>query len=444
MLRRAPRVVGGNPLKEANLQTTSRKLLARASRVAPGGVNSPVRAWRAVGGDPVFIVRGHGARIEDADGNEYLDYVCAWGPLIAGHAEPSVIDAIAETARRGTGFGAPSPPEVELAERIRDAVPSIEKLRLVTSGTEATMTAIRIARAATGRDRLVKLEGCYHGHSDGLLARAGSGAATFGVPDSAGVPAGITRLTSTVPFNDLAALRACLAADPAPAALILEPLPANMGVVPPDPGYLAGAVAACREVGALVIFDEVISGFRVARGGAQEIYGQRPDLTCLGKIIGGGLPVGAVGGRAELLDMLAPEGPVYQAGTLSGNPVACAAGARLLDLLTPEAYRRLDEAGARLEEGLRRELRAAGATAAIQRVGSLLTVFFGVEGVRDFADAKSADTGAFACFFRGMFDRGVNLPPSQYEAWFLSLAHGDADIDRTIAAARGALRGDGA
>lgn len=405
-------------------------------------MNSPVRAWRAVGGDPIFVVRGSGARIEDADGNEYLDYVCQWGPLVAGHAEPTVVEAIVDTARRGTGFGAPSPQEVELAERIRAAFPSIEKLRLVTSGTEATMTAIRIARAATGRGRLVKLEGCYHGHSDGLLVRAGSGAATFGIPDSAGVPEEISRLTSTVPFNDLPALRACLAADPAPAAVILEPLPANMGVVPPHPGYLEGVLASCRERGALVIFDEVISGFRVARGGAQELYGVAPDLTCLGKIIGGGLPVGAVGGRADLLDLLAPVGPVYQAGTLSGNPVACAAGARTLDLLVPRAYERLEQAGARLEDGLRRELRDAGARAAVHRVGSLLTVFFGVDEVHDFATAKASDTGAFACFFRGMFDRGVNLPPSQFEAWFVSLAHGDDDIDRTIEAARGALRGD--
>lgn len=416
------------------MRDASRKLLERAARIAPAGVNSPVRAWRAVGGDPVFVIRGRGARIWDADGNEYVDWVCAWGPLVAGHAEPSVVRAIVEKAPLGTGFGAPHPAEVELAERIRDSFPSIEKLRLVTSGTEATMTAIRIARAATGRARIVKFEGCYHGHSDGLLVRAGSGAATFGVPDSAGVPEAISGLTSSIPFNDLAALRASLAADPPAAAVIVEPLPANMGVVPPAPGYLAALVEACRASGTLVIFDEVISGLRVARGGAQEHYGVPADLTCLGKIIGGGLPVGAVGGRADLLNMLAPLGPVYQAGTLSGNPVACSAGAALLDLLGPEAYRELDRKGAALEEGLRRAIRDTGTRAAVQRVGSLLTVFFGIDRAWDFAEAKASDTAAFGRFFRAMHERGVNLPPSQFEAWFASLAHGDDEIGRTIEA----------
>ena len=398
-------------------------------------MNSPVRAWRAVGGDPVFVVRGRGARIWDVDGAEYVDYVCAWGPLIAGHAEPSVIEGLIETARLGTGFGAPHPAEVELAERIRESIPTVEKLRLVTSGTEATMTAIRIARAATRRDRIIKFEGCYHGHSDGLLVRAGSGVATFGVPDSAGVPEAISGLTSSIPFNDMSALQATLAAEPPPAAIILEPLPANMGVVPPDPGFLVAAVEAARARGALVIFDEVISGFRVARGGAQELFGVGSDLTCLGKIIGGGLPVGAVGGRADLLDLLAPLGPVYQAGTLSGNPVACAAGARMIDLLTPDAYRQLEITGAHLEDGLRRVLRDTGTKATVQRVGSLLTVFFGVDRVRDFAEAKAADTAAFGRFFRGMHERGINLPPSQYEAWFVSLAHGDEEIEKTLGAA---------
>jgi glutamate-1-semialdehyde 2,1-aminomutase len=413
--------------------------LERAARIAPAGVNSPVRAWRAVGGDPVFVIRGRGARIWDADGNEYVDWVCAWGPLVAGHAEPSVIRAIVETAPLGTGFGAPHPAEVDLAERIRDSFPSIEKLRLVTSGTEATMTAIRIARAATNRARIIKFEGCYHGHSDGLLVRAGSGAATFGVPDSAGVPEAISGLTSSIPFNDLPALRASLSADPPPAAVIVEPLPANMGVVPPAPGYLAALVEACHARGTLVIFDEVISGLRVARGGAQQHYGVPADLTCLGKIIGGGLPVGAVGGRADLLDMLAPLGPVYQAGTLSGNPVACSAGARVLDLLVPEAYRELERKGAALEDGLRRALRDTGTRAAIQRVGSLLTVFFGIDRAWNFAEAKSADTAAFGRFFRAMHDRGVNLPPSQFEAWFASLAHGEEEIERTVEVAREVL-----
>jgi len=412
----------------------------RAARIAPGGVNSPVRAWRAVGGDPIFVVRGEGARIWDVDGNTYVDYVSAWGPLIAGHAPPGVVSSVVEATRCGTGFGAPSPREVDLAEQIQLAFPSIEKLRLVTSGTEATMTALRIARAATRRERVIKFDGCYHGHSDGLLVRAGSGAATFGIPDSAGVPTAVGGLTSVVPFNDLAALRASLAADPPPAAVILEPIAANMGVVAPEPGFLEGVVRACHEVGALVVFDEVITGFRVARGGAQELYGITADLTCLGKIIGGGLPVGAVGGRADLLDLLAPSGPVYQAGTLAGNPIACTAGIETLKLLVPDAYRRLEETSAALEAGLRAAIADVGACACVQRVGSLLTLFFGVDRVRDFSDARACDAGAFARFFRAMIDRGVNLPPSQFEAWFVSLAHEPADVDATIAAAREALR----
>jgi glutamate-1-semialdehyde 2,1-aminomutase len=415
--------------------------LSRATRVAPGGVNSPVRAWRAVGGDPIFVVRGEGARIWDADGDEYIDYVGAWGPLIAGHAAPTVIQSVAEAVRCGTGFGAPTPREVDLAEQIRDAFPSIEKLRLVTSGTEATMTAMRIARAATGRERVIKFDGCYHGHNDGLLVRAGSGAATFGVPDSAGVPPSISHLTSVVTFNDLDALRASLEAEPAPAAVIVEPIAANMGVVPPGPGFLEGLVDASHRAGALVIFDEVITGFRVARGGAQELYGVAADITCLGKIIGGGLPVAAVGGRADLLDLLAPSGPVYQAGTLAGNPVACTAGSATLHLLVPDAYARLEETSAALQAGLERAIADAGATAVVQRVGSLLTVFFGVDRVRSFADARRCDTEAFARFFRGMVERGVNLPPSQFEAWFVSLAHDADDVAATVAAAREALRG---
>jgi glutamate-1-semialdehyde 2,1-aminomutase len=414
--------------------------LSRAARVAPGGVNSPVRAWRAVGGDPLFLVRGDGARVWDAEGHSYVDFVNAWGPLIAGHAEPTVVQSLIEAARSGTGFGAPNPRELDLAEQICAAFPSIEKVRLVTSGTEATMTALRIARAATKRDRVIKFDGCYHGHNDGLLVRAGSGAATFGVPDSAGVPNDISHLTSVVTFNDLDAVRASLASDPPPAAIILEPIAANMGVVPPDPGFLEGLVHATHDAGALVIFDEVITGFRVARGGAQELYGIAADITCLGKIIGGGLPVAAVGGRADLLDLLAPSGPVYQAGTLAGNPVACTAGSATLHLLTPDAYERLEATSAELEEGLRRAIADSGANASLQRVGSLLTLFFGVARVRDFSDARRCDTGAFARFFRAMIERGVNLPPSQFEAWFVSLAHGDAEIAETIAAAREALR----
>lgn len=384
--------------------------------------------------------RAQGAYLWDVDDNRYVDLVCEWGPLIAGHAHPDVLRAVTDAASRGLGFGAPTAIEVELAERIVAAVPSIEKVRLVTSGTEATMTAIRIARAATKRDRIVKLAGCYHGHSDQLLVRAGSGAATFGVPDSAGVPVEISRLTSVVEYNDVPAMQAALDAEPAVAAVIVEPIAANMGVVPPAPGYLEELWRMTKTAGALLIFDEVISGFRVARGGAQELYGVVPDLTCLGKIIGGGLPVGAVGGRAELMDQLAPAGPVYQAGTLSGNPVACSAGVATLDLLTNESYAALEKSAALLEAGLRDAIASNGVHATVQRVGSLLTLFFGVDEVRDFAAASRSDTAAFARFFRAMIARGVNLPPSQFEAWFLSLAHGTTEVERIVEATREALR----
>lgn len=384
--------------------------------------------------------RAQGAYLWDVDDNCYVDVVCEWGPLIAGHAHPEVLRAVNDAAARGLGFGAPTAIEVELAERIVAAVPSIEKVRLVTSGTEATMTAIRLARAATKRDRIVKLAGCYHGHSDQLLVRAGSGAATFGVPDSAGVPADVSRLTSVVEYNDLPAMQAALQTGPPVAAVILEPIAANMGVVPPAAGYLAELRRLTSAVGALLIFDEVISGFRVARGGAQELYGVVPDLTCLGKIIGGGLPVGAVGGRTEIMDQLAPAGPVYQAGTLSGNPVACSAGVATLDLLTREAYVALERSADLLETGLRDAIASAGIHATVQRVGSLLTLFFGVDEVRDFASASSSDTAAFGRFFRAMIARGVNLPPSQFEAWFLSLAHGPTEVERIVEATREALR----
>lgn len=411
----------------------------RARGVAPGGVNSPVRAWNAVGGDPIVLVRGRGAEVYDADGNGYVDLVCAWGPLIAGHAHPDVVNAVAHMVRRGTGFGAPTPPEIELGERIVEAFPGIEKVRLVTSGTEATMTAIRLARGITGRDRIVKMDGCYHGHSDGLLVKAGSGAATLGVPDSAGVPASVGGLTSVVPYNDLDALRASLGEDPQPAAVILEPVAANMGVVPPEAGYLEGVRALTHEAGALLIFDEVITGLRVARGGAQERFGVLPDLTALGKVVGGGMPVAAVGGSAAAMDQLAPSGPVYQAGTLSGNPVACTAGRETMKLLTPEAYTRLESHGAALEEGLGELLRASGTAGCVQRVGSLLTLFFGVEVVRNFGDAQRNDSEKFGRFFRAMSAAGVNLPPSSYEAWFLSLAHGEAEIERILDAAQKSL-----
>lgn len=384
--------------------------------------------------------RAQGAYLWDADDNRYVDVVCEWGPLIAGHAHPDVLRAVTDAASRGLGFGAPTAIEVELAERIVAAVPSIEKVRLVTSGTEATMTAIRIARAATKRDRIVKLAGCYHGHSDQLLVRAGSGAATFGVPDSAGVPADISKLTSVVEYNDLPAMQAALQSGPPVAAVIVEPIAANMGVVPPAPGYLEALRRATSAAGTLLIFDEVISGFRVARGGAQELYGVVPDLTCLGKVIGGGLPVGAVGGRADLMDQLAPAGPVYQAGTLSGNPVACSAGVATLDLLTSESYVALEKSAALLEDGLREAIASAGVHATVQRVGSLLTLFFGVDEVRDFTSASRSDTAAFARFFRSMIAHGVNLPPSQFEAWFLSLAHGTTEVELLVEATRQALR----
>ncbi|MBM4242309.1 MAG: glutamate-1-semialdehyde-2,1-aminomutase [Deltaproteobacteria bacterium] len=422
------------------MQNASSKLTARAIDVIPGGVNSPVRAWKAVGGNPCFVNRARGAYLWDADDNCYVDLVCEWGPLIAGHAHPEVLRAVTEAATRGLGFGAPTAIEVQLAEHIVDAVPSIQKVRLVTSGTEATMTAIRIARAATKRDRIVKLAGCYHGHSDPLLVRAGSGAATFGIPDSAGVPAEISRLTSVAEYNDVHAMRAALEAGPPVAAVILEPIAANMGVVPPLPGYLEEVRRITQAAGALLIFDEVISGFRVARGGAQELYGISPDLTCLGKIVGGGLPVGAVGGRGELMDLLAPAGPVYQAGTLSGNPVACSAGLATLGLLTGEAYAALEKTSALLADGLRDAIASAGVHATVQRVGSLLTLFFGVDQVRNFTEASTSDTVAFARFFRAMIERGVYLPPSQFEAWFLSLAHGAAEVERIVEGARAALR----
>jgi glutamate-1-semialdehyde 2,1-aminomutase len=421
------------------LHDTSRKLFARASHVIPGGVNSPVRAWRAVGGDPIFLVRGRGAHVFDADGRAYVDLVNAWGPLILGHAHPDVVQAVGNAVKRGLGFGAPTTPEIDLAEKIVEAFPSIEKVRLVTSGTEAAMTALRIARAATGRKRVLKFAGCYHGHGDGLLVRAGSGAATFSVPDSAGVPEEIGSLTSVADFGDLESVRASLAADPPVAAVILEPIPANMGVVPPDVAFLSDLVALARSVGALVIFDEVISGFRVARGGGQELYGISADLTCLGKIVGGGLPIAAVGGRAELMDLLAPAGPVYQAGTMSGNPIACIAGRETLRLLGPDVYAGLERRGAALASELEDAVRAAGVHATVQRVGSMLTLFFGVDRVRSWSDASRCDTSAFARFFQGMLERGVNLPPSQYEAWFLSAAHGDDEIATVVEATRAAL-----
>ena len=414
--------------------------MQRARRVTPGGVNSPVRAWKAVGVDPFIVARGAGCLVYDEDGAEFLDLICSWGPLIAGHAHPDVVSATTRAVERGTSFGIPSRVETELAEEILRRVPTLERVRLVTSGTEATMTALRIARASTGRDKILKFAGCYHGHSNELLVRAGSGVATLGVPDSAGVPTAVSALTVVAEFNDLSTAREILARRDI-AAVIVEPIPANMGVVAPLPGYLEGLVEAARAAGTLVIFDEVISGFRVAAGGAQELLGLTGDLVCFGKVIGGGVPLAAVAGRADLLELLAPIGPVYQAGTLAGSPLACAAGLATLGLLDAAAYRRLEQLGARLEAGLLAAIADHGIRAAVQRVGSLLTLFFGVSRVENFRGALETDTAVFGQFFRGMLEHGILIPPSQFEAWFLSLSHGEAEIDRIVAAADHILGG---
>ncbi|MGK4009170.1 glutamate-1-semialdehyde 2,1-aminomutase [Sorangium sp. So ce1036] len=418
----------------------SRALFDRASAVLPGGVNSPVRAFRAVGGDPLFIARAEGARLFDADGAEYIDYVGSWGPAILGHAHPAVVEAVREAASRGLSFGAPTELEVRFAETIRALYPSIDMLRCVSSGTEATMSAIRAARGFTGRDVLVKFEGCYHGHADPLLVKAGSGLATFGAPDSAGVPEGAARNTLSLPYNDAAALEAAFAARGGDiAAVILEPVVGNMGCVPPEPGFLALVIDLCRKHGALSIFDEVMTGCRLARGGAQERFGLRPDLTTLGKIVGGGMPLAAYGGRADVMRVVSPLGPVYQAGTLSGNPIAVTAGLATLERLTPDLYERLERLGAALERGLRAAAEAASVTACVQRVGSMITLFFTRGPVRCWAEASTSDTKRFSAFHAGMLARGVYWPPSQYEAAFLSGAHTEQDIERTIAACREAL-----
>ena len=420
----------------------SDSLFSSAQRLMPGGVNSPVRAFRGVGGRPFFVARAAGARIEDVDGRSYVDFLGSWGPLILGHAHPSVVEALGDAARRGTSYGAPTEGEVEMAALIARAMPSMEMMRLVSSGTEAAMSAIRLARGATGRDLVVKFDGCYHGHADSLLVKAGSGGATFGVPDSGGVPAALAALTVALPFNDLDAVARLMdARGHEVAVVVVEPVAGNMGVVPPAPGYLQGLRDLCTRHGALLLFDEVITGFRVGPGGAQARYGVRPDLTCLGKIIGGGLPVGAYGGRRDLMEQVSPLGPVYQAGTLSGNPLAVAAGLATLKVLAdPTVYERLDRLGARVESGLSQAAGHAGVALTVNRVGSMLTAFFTAAPVVDLASAKRADTARYARFFHAMLERGVFLAASQFEAAFVSLAHTDDDLDTAARAAREAMK----
>jgi glutamate-1-semialdehyde 2,1-aminomutase len=417
--------------------TDSLSLFEAAQRVIPGGVNSPVRAFRAVGGAPFFVKRAQGSRIWDVDGRSYIDLLGSWGPLILGHAPTEVVEAVIEAVREGTSYGAPTPREVEMAELLTRAVPSMEMVRLVSSGTEAAMSAIRLVRGFTGREAIVKFDGCYHGHADSLLVKAGSGGATFSLPDSQGVPAALASLTITLPFNDLQAVSAAFEARGREiAAVVVEPVAGNMGVVPPAPGFLEGLRRLTAEHGALLIFDEVITGFRVAYGGAQALYGVTPDLTCLGKIIGGGLPVGAYGGRRELMERVAPLGGVYQAGTLSGNPLAVAAGlATLKRLFDPSAYARLEALGRRLQEGIEEAARAAGVPVTVNRVGSMLTAFFTEGPVTDYASAKRSDTARYGRFFHAMLERGVFLAPSQFEAAFISLAHSDADLNASASAA---------
>ena len=420
----------------------SKELRQQALKVIPGGVNSPVRAFGAVPGEPLFLARAAGSRVTDADDNEYIDYVCSWGPLILGHAPQCVIKAVKETVEGGTSFGASTAREVEFANLLVSLVPSLEKVRLVNSGTEATMSAIRLARGFTGRDRVVKVEGGYHGHADGLLVRAGSGGATFGVPDSSGVPKGTVADTVTIAYNDEAAA-AALFDDMGDqiAAVIIEPVAGNMGVVPPGPGYLKKLRELTRRSGSLLIFDEVITGFRLGLGGAQQRFGVLPDLTCLGKIIGGGLPVGAFGGDAVIMDMLAPTGPVYQAGTLSGNPLAVAAGvAALSELVCKNPYDSLDLMASQLVDGLLEGAREVGIPLCANRVGSMFTAFFAEGPVTDYASAKTADTELFGRYHREMLNRGIYLAPSQFEAGFVSTAHSDEDVARTLEMARESLK----
>ncbi|MBI5844478.1 MAG: glutamate-1-semialdehyde 2,1-aminomutase [Deltaproteobacteria bacterium] len=421
----------------------SQALFEQAGRLIPGGVNSPVRAAKSVGGLPRFLARGKGSKVIDADGNEFIDYVCSWGPLILGHAPLAVNEAILEALRDGTSFGAPTEREIVMAELIAKAVPSMEMVRMVNSGTEAVMSAVRLARGFTGRDFIIKFDGCYHGHSDGLLVAAGSGLATLGIPDSPGVPAAIAGLTLSLPYNDLDAVTEAMnRVGEKVAAILVEPIAGNMGVVLPEPGWLAHLRSLCDKFGSILVFDEVISGFRAGISGAQGLFGIRPDLTCLGKIIGGGLPVGAYGGRRDVMEKIAPEGPVYQAGTLSGNPVAMAAGIAAIKELMKDGgavYAKIEETGALLEEGLKRAVEMSGINACINRAGSVLTLFFTEGPVKNYIDAKKSDTALFGRFFREMALEGIYLPPSQFEAWFVSAAHTKEDVEKTVMAVEKSL-----
>ncbi len=419
----------------------SREIFDRSQEYMPGGVNSPVRAFGAVGGQPLVIARGEGPYLYDVDGNRYIDYVCSWGPLILGHAHPAVVEAVQRAAERGTSYGAPTEAEAELAQLVVEAVPSIEMVRFVNSGTEATMSALRLARAYTRRDKVVKFEGCYHGHADGLLVQAGSGVATLGLPDSPGVPASYAQETLVARFNDDAGVEALFERyGEEIAAVIVEPVAANMGVVPPLPGFLASLREITERAGSLLIFDEVITGFRLSYGGAQSLFGVTPDLTCLGKVIGGGLPVGAYGGKRRIMEMVAPLGPVYQAGTLSGNPLAMNAGLATLKALRADGfYERLEAAASRLAEGMARAAEKVGTPVQTNRVGSMMTFFFNDAAVADYESARRSDRERYARFFHGMLERGVYLAPSQFEAAFVSAAHGESQIDATIAAAEEVL-----
>jgi glutamate-1-semialdehyde 2,1-aminomutase len=420
----------------------SKKLFLQARKVIPGGVNSPVRAFRAVGGNPLFIERAKGSRIFDADGNSYIDYVLSWGPMILGHAHPRVVAALKKATEKGTSYGAPTSLEIELAELVLKVYPSMDKVRMVNSGTEATMSAIRVARGFTGRDKVVKFEGCYHGHADGLLVKAGSGATTFGVPDSPGVPKSYAQNTITLPYNDIPELTRMVEKEWRKiACVIIEPVVGNIGCVLPKPGFLEVLRKLTRKHGIVLIFDEVMTGFRVSFGGAQAYYGIRPDMTCLGKVIGGGLPVGAYGGKKEIMSMVSPEGPVYQAGTLSGNPLAMTAGiVTIKELSRPGVYSAIEKKSAMLEEGLKDAAKKAGVKTRFYRAGSMFCTYFTDIDVTDYETAKKADAGKFSRFFSGILERGVNLAPSQFEAGFMSLAHSERDIDATVTAAYEAIK----